>query len=214
MTTSTGTDRRSPAKHKAILRAATEVFLREGYSRASVDQIAATAEVGKQTVYGHFGNKQKLFLAVVEEAQHAVGVSPEGLTTLIDGTADARTSLETAGERLLRATLAPDVSALHRLTIAELTHHPELQRSWRDEGASEAIIEAIAHFFTERARRGELEVADAHVSARQFIMLLSAEGQVRSLRGVHPLSDEEFREISRTTADLFLRAHRPGPAPA
>src|SRR5438067_177322 len=139
-------DRRSPVKHEAILRAATEVFLREGYARASVDAIAAAAGVGKQTVYGHFGSKQQLFLAVVEEARANAGVGPDSRDTVIRDTGDTRTDLEAAGERLLRAILDPRHAALHRLTIAELTHHPELIRGFRDDSDSEALTGAVADY--------------------------------------------------------------------
>ncbi|KPI06462.1 hypothetical protein OK074_4170 [Actinobacteria bacterium OK074] len=67
----------------------------------------------------------------------------------------------------------------------------------------------------DRTERGQDAERDTGVEAPPPAELLSAEGRVRSLRGVHPLSDEAIREISRTTADLFLRAHRPsGPATA
>jgi TetR/AcrR family transcriptional repressor of mexJK operon len=202
-------DRRSPVKHQAIVRAATDVFLREGYARASVDVIAAAAGVGKQTVYGHFGSKQQLFLAVVEQAQVAGGVGPEDLASLIVDTGDARADLEAAGERLVRAIIEPESAALHRLTIAELTHHPELQRSWREDRNLQAIYQVLIAYLAERVRCGDLVVPDLAKAARQFIMLLSVEGQVRSLRGLEVLSEDEIGEISRDTTDLILRAYRP-----
>ncbi|WP_433177035.1 TetR/AcrR family transcriptional regulator [Actinoallomurus sp. CA-150999] len=201
-------DRRSPAKHRAILRAATEVFLREGYARASVDAIAAAAGVGKQTVYGHFGNKQRLFQAVVEEARDATGVTLEDVAALLAEPGDPRAVLEVVAEHLLRAITAPDHAALHRLTIAELPHHPELQRSWRDDGT--AVTEVIAAYLAERDRQGELSVPDPVRIARQFATLLGAEGQVRSLRGAEQLTDAQFQEIARETTDLIIRACRVG----
>jgi TetR/AcrR family transcriptional repressor of mexJK operon len=209
MSQPTAHPRRSAAKHQAILRAATEVFLRDGYARASVDAIAAVAGVGKQTVYGHFGDKERLFLAVVDQARKDTGVHPQDMDTLITDTGDARTALQSTGERLLRAMLAPDHMALHRLTIAELPHHPELQRSWRDDGTGQAIRDVIAAYLAERDRRGDLDVPDPALAAYQFVMLLGAEAQVRSLRGVQPLTDDEIREVARQTTDLIIRAHRP-----
>ncbi|HEX5203875.1 MAG TPA: TetR/AcrR family transcriptional regulator, partial [Actinoplanes sp.] len=58
----------SQAKRQAILEAAIETFLHSGYA-ASVDEIAAVAGVGKQTVYRHFHDKQTLFLAAVAAAR-------------------------------------------------------------------------------------------------------------------------------------------------
>src|ERR1700677_2296402 len=201
--------RRSPAKRQAILQAATDVFLREGYARASVDAIAAAAGVGKQTVYGHFGNKEQLFLAVVTAAHHAAGAGPDELASLISDTGDPRADLQAAGERLVRGITAPDVAALHRLTIAELTHHPQLMRSWRDDSNTQPVIDIIAAYLAAQTQHGRLHVTDPTLAARQFVMLLSAEGQVRSLRGIEPLSRKDVRAIALDTAELIVRAHQP-----
>jgi TetR/AcrR family transcriptional regulator, mexJK operon transcriptional repressor len=200
-------DRRSPAKHAAILRAATEVFLREGYARASVDDIAAAAGVGKQTVYGHFGDKQKLFLAVVE---HAHAESELDQADLIADTGDPLADLTAAARWIARGVTTPEVAALHRLTIAELTHHPELQRSWRDDGRGESINAAIAAYLAACHRRGSLAVPDPATTARQFVLLAATEAQVRSLRGLEPLSTREVNRIARDTAGLIAAACRPG----
>jgi AcrR family transcriptional regulator len=50
----------------AILDAATRVFSRDGYSRATVDDIAAEAGVTKRTVYRYLGSKERLLFAVCE----------------------------------------------------------------------------------------------------------------------------------------------------
>src|ERR1700691_6346042 len=107
-----GRDRRSPAKHAAILKAATEVFLREGYARASVDAIAEAAGVGKQTVYGHFGDKQRLFLAVVEHAHATSSLDPADLIT---DTGDPQADLTAATKWLIRAVTPQKIAALHPL---------------------------------------------------------------------------------------------------
>jgi TetR/AcrR family transcriptional repressor of mexJK operon len=201
-----GRERRSPAKHAAILDAATEVFLREGYARASVDAIAEAASVGKQTVYGHFGDKQQLFLAVVE---HAHAASPLERADLIADTGDPLTDLTNAAKWIIRGVTTPEIAALHRLTIAELTHHPELQRSWRDDQRGRSLTYAIADYLTACDGRGTLTVPDPATAARQFVFLASTEAQVRSLRGIEPLSNSEINEIARDTAGLIVRAHRP-----
>jgi TetR/AcrR family transcriptional regulator, mexJK operon transcriptional repressor len=203
-----GRDRRSAAKHAAILRAATEVFLREGYAGASVDTIAEAAGVGKQTVYGHFGDKQQLFLAVVEHAHAASPYDPAGL---IADTGDPRADLTAAAEWIIRGVTAPDIAALHRLTIAELTHHPELQRSWRDNERGQGTIDAIAAYLAGCDRRGTLAVPDPVTAARQFVLLTSVEAQVRSLRGIEPLSGTEIKGIARDSAALIAGALRPLP---
>lgn len=197
-------DRRSPAKHAAILRAATEVFLREGYARASVDLIAATAKVGKQTVYGHFGDKESLFLAVVRDARAAIDPAD-----VVADTGDARADLTAAARAIVTVIASPHVQALHSLTIAELPHHPQLQQSWRDDGTVAAVDQAVAGYLARCDDRGELSVPDPPLAARHFTQLLGAEAQVRSLRGLEPLSERQIAEIADQVTDLIMRAYRP-----
>lgn len=54
-------------KRETILNGAIDVFISDGYELASMDKIAETAGVSKRTVYNHFGSKENLFQAVVED---------------------------------------------------------------------------------------------------------------------------------------------------
>ncbi|WP_208321905.1 TetR/AcrR family transcriptional regulator [Paramicrobacterium chengjingii] len=199
-------EKRSAPKHTAILSAATDVFMREGYARASVDAIARAANVGKQTVYGHFGDKQRLFLAVVRHAHDSNALDP---AEVITDSGNPAIDLTAAAKRIIHAVTTPEVAALHRLTVAELTHHPELQRSWRDDGEIGNIIDTIAKYLANQDLNGSLAISAPKTTARQFVMLASAEAQVRSLRGIHPLATQEIGEIAHDTADLIIRAHSP-----
>ena len=55
------------AKRLSILEAAANVFCRQGFSGASIDEIAAEACVSRQTVYNHDREKETLFMAVVAD---------------------------------------------------------------------------------------------------------------------------------------------------
>ena len=48
-----------------LLWVAKDVFLEVGFERASMDVVAARAKASKRTLYAHFENKEKLFLAVI-----------------------------------------------------------------------------------------------------------------------------------------------------
>ena len=56
---------RSERKRRAIVEAATTLFLENGYRGTSMEQIATVARVSKQTVYRHFSDKEALFNAIV-----------------------------------------------------------------------------------------------------------------------------------------------------
>jgi len=49
-----------------ILNAAEEVFVRDGYESAQLDEIASVAGRSKGALYGHFKSKEDLFLALFE----------------------------------------------------------------------------------------------------------------------------------------------------
>ena len=50
-----------------ILDAALDIFARKGYHDASVDEIVDASGSSKGSVYFHFPNKQRLFLALVDK---------------------------------------------------------------------------------------------------------------------------------------------------
>ena len=194
----------SQAKRQAILKAATEAFLHSGYA-VSVDEIAATAGVGKQTVYRHFHDKQGLFLAAVAAARATPLDQPA------PGTLTSGTPLETLthlGEQILAAALSPTVAALHRLTIAEIANHPELSTHWPD-GAEPFIDHQLAAYFRHCDETGSLTVPDPARTARQFAYLLITEGRVASAYGTRRLTPHQRQRIAAETADLIVRAHRP-----
>jgi AcrR family transcriptional regulator len=60
--------RDATATRRRILKAATSEFAKKGLAGARVDEIASRADINKRMLYVYFGNKEELFLAVLEEA--------------------------------------------------------------------------------------------------------------------------------------------------
>jgi TetR/AcrR family transcriptional repressor of mexJK operon len=194
----------SQAKRQAILDAATEAFLRSGYA-AGVDEIAAAAGVGKQTVYRHFGDKQALFLAALAAARAGV-LAPQSAAA--PDTGDPLRDLTRMGEQILAMALSPTVAALHRLTIAEIGRHPELSRHWAD-SSTPYVDEELTGYLKRCDGAGLLAVPDPARAARQFAYLLITEGRMASAYGTKPLPAKQRHAIAAETADLIVRAHRP-----
>ena len=59
-------DRREAIRTR-ILKSAREIFFRDGFSEASLDEIASRAELGKGTLYRHYESKAELYVAVLAE---------------------------------------------------------------------------------------------------------------------------------------------------
>jgi AcrR family transcriptional regulator len=58
---------RKAATRARLLEAAARVYARSGFAGATLDQVAAEAGFTKGAVYGHFGSKEKLLLALLQE---------------------------------------------------------------------------------------------------------------------------------------------------
>ncbi len=67
-----------PAKRARLIAAAAALFSRVGFDRASVDDIAASADVAKGTVYLYFPSKAELFLAVLSELRERIAADDGG----------------------------------------------------------------------------------------------------------------------------------------
>lgn len=57
---------------QALVDSATRFFADRGYAQTSLDEIAERARLSKGSVYWHFGSKQALFRAVLEELERDV----------------------------------------------------------------------------------------------------------------------------------------------
>jgi AcrR family transcriptional regulator len=71
---------RDPERTRAaILDAAVREFATEGFGGARVDAIAARAKINKRMLYHYFGNKEDLYLAVLEETYRGIRVADRKL---------------------------------------------------------------------------------------------------------------------------------------
>ena len=59
--------KKSDITKRNILTAAEEAFAEKGYYGARVDEIAGKAAVNKRMIYAHYGNKENLYIAVLDE---------------------------------------------------------------------------------------------------------------------------------------------------
>jgi TetR/AcrR family transcriptional repressor of mexJK operon len=189
------------------VKAASEVFLAEGYERASLDQIAQRAGVSKQTIYSHFADKQDLFRAICTELT-------EKLTVPLGSAAQSRASLPDLLFQLAEDVLAmmcePASLELHRLLLTAVSRFPELGETAFQAGANR-MLDDVSQLLLQRSRVGEaglapLEAAQARRLAEQFVGMVAGFHQRRALLGVAPMEQAERRLYSRECVRLILRA--------
>jgi TetR/AcrR family transcriptional regulator, mexJK operon transcriptional repressor len=133
-------------KHAAIVRAATELFLRHGYQATRTEQIAAAAAVSKQTVYSRFGDKERLFREVVLGATATAEAFAGDLVDAFAGVTapeQVEPALRALARRYLRAVLNPQLLALRRLVIGEAARFPDLAAAYHEK-APARVMAALA----------------------------------------------------------------------
>ncbi|MEV4129914.1 TetR/AcrR family transcriptional regulator [Nocardia sp. NPDC049707] len=199
----------SARKRAAILAAARELFLTDGFDRSSVDAVAARAAVSKRTVYDYFGDKQTLLRAVID----AVGQSL--ITTIrrtLDDTltgpteaADLEDALVTFSMRIATEMLgSAEYATLQRLVRAESDHLPRPDYNPMADTPDEIIAKRLAAF----AAAGLLDIPDPRLAADQFLALTFSVALNR-FGSANAAEDARVESLVVEGVRTFLRAYRP-----
>ncbi|NQV83465.1 MAG: TetR/AcrR family transcriptional regulator [Rhodospirillales bacterium] len=198
-------------KCRAIVLAATGVFLDHGYGAASMDAIAEKAGVSKQTVYSHFGSKEALFGAIIEDICDELlrgQTQPMPPLKPVDGD-DLERRLMGMAERFLGTVLTGRAVALFRVVIAESGRFPELAESFYRAGPT-AAIENMARLLRDLDQAGTLSVPDPVSSAKLFFALLRGDLYVRCLLGLaSDPTPAERQAVVNEAVRTFIAAHAP-----
>jgi len=206
-------DGRSARKRRAIMEAATALFLRDGYRNTSMDQVAADAAVSKQTVYKHFADKEQLFREIVLGVTGNSEAIITDLTSVlrsseINSVADLRTVLTDLARRYIDGVLRPNVLSLRRLIIAEAERFPDLARTYFEQAPSRGI-DVIAHGLRTYEERGLLDLGDARLAAAQFAYLVLGIPQDRAqFCPQERPSPAERDRLAAGAVRVFLAAYR------
>jgi AcrR family transcriptional regulator len=200
-------DRGQCAKRMSILEAAAEVFCREGFSGASIDEIAAEARVSRQTIYNHYREKETLFMAVVDDVMtRANGMLFSILSTFPDKPDNLEQDLTAFVIRLNKNCVCNhDGRFLRKLVQTEGERHPHLFESWRQQGPLK-VANALAALLARLSISGALQIDDFDVAARQFLALGNADLQMLMLFGETP-TDEQIESAARNAVRTFLKAY-------
>jgi AcrR family transcriptional regulator len=199
-----GKPRSNPLKLQQILTAGRDLFFKNGFSATSMEAIAKEAAVGKATLYEIFPNKIELLRAIITiELDKRAGrmvfdeISPGQL----------RAALARFAHALIDLLLSPENVAIYRIVSSEAPRHPELGRFFYENGPARAISR-LAEYLALAMENGLLQHGNPRLVAAQFIGLIRADMQTRSMFGM----DEEALRSERVVVvesglDVFLRAY-------
>src|SRR3954471_21741019 len=125
------------ARQERVLAAALEVFGRYGFRKASMDEIARSADISRQGLYLHFANKDALFRAAVrQELDTALGDVSRCLN-------EERVGLERRVVAALDAWLGRYVGSMLASDIGNLIQNPAVQLGDMVDPATDAFYAGL-----------------------------------------------------------------------
>ena len=191
-------------RRQEILQVAFKVFADNGYSGATMLEIAQRARASKETLYAWFQNKEKLFetllLSLVSE------ITAKLPNAVVDA-AEPEIRLPAIAEAMLRVTTTPDWIAMMRIAIAEAPRFPELRRIMANLFMSR---DGLIAYFNKCRCRGLMEFEDADEMARLFISMVDSDWPGRLLFGmIDEVSEERIVTHAALVSRLFLKAVAP-----
>jgi TetR/AcrR family transcriptional repressor of mexJK operon len=199
---------RGPERRRAaILEAASEVFLRNGYVGSSMDEVATRAGVSKQTVYKHFADKETLFHELITATVQRTSERSAGdVVVVADG--PLRDGLRTFARHLLVGVMQPRVLQLRRLVIGEAARFPALGRTFYDAGLAQTV-RTLADTFARLAQQGQLRITDSELAAEHFnwLVLSIPLNRAMLLGDDHGISPDELNRFADAGVDTFLAAY-------
>jgi len=153
----------SATTRQRLLQAATRVFARRGYHRATVDEIVAEAGISKGAFYFHFPSKEALFFHLVEHFATRMAT-------------DIQQAVEQARGAQSR------VEAALRAGVRTFSQHPELARVFLVESAAaspefeqrrrafyDRFCWLIQTYLDQAVRDGDIPPLDTELAARAIL---------------------------------------------
>jgi AcrR family transcriptional regulator len=201
---------RTDRKRLAILDAARALFLQHGYLGTSMDDVAARAQVSKQTVYKHFGDKRRMFVDLLTGDMGGADAAVAELAEAVPVTEHLEEDLRQFARGYLAAVMQPHLIRLRRVVIGEAERFPELAAAWYASGPQQAYA-TFAGWFEILDRRGLLRVDDPVLAAQHFNWLvLSIPLNEAMARPVDDslLDEHALRRYADEGVRVFLAAYR------
>ena len=187
---------RADETRQRILQAAAQVFAEAGYARATTRALAAAAGVNEVTLFRHFGNKQNLFAAVIEQ------FGGPAVTTALEAqlTGGYRQDLLTIGAQLLEV-LMERKDAL-RLMLCEATHFPEVQAVMVQNPRQIRLM--LAKYLDQQIERGQVRPLHPEAMAQAFLGMFFSYAIATGL--LEDLVDPELptEELLAQFVDIFV----------
>lgn len=188
-------------KFDQVLDGARRIFLRDGFERASVDDIAREAGVSKATIYAYFPDKRLMFLEVARGECHR---QTEEADAMIASDMPPRAALTVAAERIAQFLMSDFGQRMFRIVVGEGERFPGLGRDFYDHGPG-LIHARLVHHLGTYVAQGRLRIEDLELAADQFAQLCKASIHEKLIFGMaETITPADVQRSVHGAVDMFL----------
>jgi AcrR family transcriptional regulator len=190
------------AKEQEVLDVATEYFLKHGYRGASINAMARSSGISKESIYRYFNSKQQLFEAVIGRELIEYRRNLQRLDFTLRSM-DLRAALITVAETMLGIITTDRTLALRRLIFDEATRSPDVGRHYYKIGPDQAY-RVLENILESHPHRSDFDIP---ALARNFAALLAWRVMLERQCAVRAQpTPEEIAVLAAATVDDFMKA--------
>lgn len=196
---------RCGAKNLAILEAAVALFLEYGFDGTSMDAVAKSAGVSKQTVYSHFESKEQLFGAAIDFKISEY--FPETALVKVD-THTLEDDLFVVARQYADLLLGEEGMAIFRVLVMAAPKGSKLAEIFWQAGPT-VMLQRIVAYLQVWVDKGELTIEDPTEAAMMFVNLLK--GNLHFLRSIGLIDEitDEMKDLhAKKATEAFLTLYR------
>jgi TetR/AcrR family transcriptional regulator, mexJK operon transcriptional repressor len=191
------------AKQAAILDAARDEFFLKGFEAASIEAIAANAEVSKVTVYNHFKNKEGLLSATVQRECDSMRQNMKLSFEEKDG---FRQNLIAVAQEIMTFLMQPHIIRFEHMIARESEKHPDIGTLFLEAGPL-LMHQASAAFFDHAIAKGVMKPCDSYAAAGHFYGLITGFDMIVSRFSIHKGPWKKDSASIEQRVDLFLKLY-------
>lgn len=196
-----GAEIKKGRKFDQVLAGAREIFLRDGFEGASVDEIAKSAGVSKATLYSYFPDKRLLFMEV---AKTECSKQADQAIATLDEDAPIRSILHDVAHQMVDFIMSDFGQRIFRICVAEADRFPQLGQEFYDSGPG-MVRERMIDLLQRAIDRKELQIDDVQLAADQFPELCKADLFPRMVfRGEDTFTKDEKCRVINGAVDMFM----------
>ncbi|MBT53303.1 MAG: TetR family transcriptional regulator [Mameliella sp.] len=192
---------RKGRKFDQVIDGARDIFLRDGFEGASVDEIAREAGVSKATLYSYFPDKRLLF---IEVASAQCGRQADEAVLSIDTSRSPREVLSQAGHKFLGFLYSEMGQRIFKICLSESERFPDLGQQFYQSGPM-IMRRVMVDYLSSARARNELQVDDIDLAADQFAELCKADLWPKLLFGIQStVTEAEITRVVDGAVDTFM----------